>query len=208
MHNHSLTQTIHVPASEGAACLFKKGQCLKLIDIEGKQVADLMAWNEHDFSEYFSPAHTITHNWSIALKPENQLATNRRNPIFKIIEDTVGYHDIVVPCCDTETYITRYNIHDHRSCKSNIIEAIEKLELKNSPPISGELAWNVFMKNEIDANHKMIYQEPEHPAGSYIVLEALMDCLVAVSACPQDQTPTNGWNCSPLLLEIWQPNII
>ena len=28
--------------------------------------------------------------------------------------------------------------------------------------------------------------------------------VVALSACPQDQTPTNGWNCSKMKINIWK----
>ena len=70
--------------------------------------------------------------------------------------------------------------------------------------LSGELAWNMFMKNKIGKDGEMIYEEPIHAPGSKIILEVLRDSVVALSACPQDQTPTNGWNCSKMKINIWK----
>tara|TARA_Y100001968_G_C18760394_1_gene437448 strand:- start:339 stop:497 length:159 start_codon:yes stop_codon:yes gene_type:complete len=50
----------------------------------------------------------------------------------------------------------------------------------------------------------MVYEEPIHTPGSKIVLEVLLDSVIAISACPQDQTPTNGWNCSEMKLNIFK----
>jgi len=198
--NQRLEAEILVPASHGKAWRAKKGQYVEIIDVKGRQVGDLMAWNAADESEYFSPAHTVTRNWSVALKVGDFLATNNRHDIFRIVRDTVGYHDIVVPCCDERTYITRYGIHGHRSCKSNILEGLA--EIGETPHVSGELAWNIFMNNHIQPDGKMVYDEPTHEPGSSIVLECLMDVVMAMSACPQDQTPTNGWECTEMLVKI------
>ena len=59
-----------------------------------------------------------------------------------------------------------------------------------------------FMKNKIGSGGEMIYEEPSHKPSSKIVLEVLLDSLIALSACPQDQTPTNGWNCSEMKINI------
>jgi len=202
MLNMKPVREILVPASHGRAWRASKGQFIEIIDVQGKQVGDLMAWSAADTSEYFSPAHTVTRNWRVRLDKGDLLATNKRNDIFRIVEDSVGYHDIVVPCCDEQTYITRYGIHNHRSCKSNILEGLA--EVRANPHVSGELAWNIFMKNRITPEGDMVYEEPAHGPGSHIVLECLMDVIVGLSACPQDQTPTNGWNCSELLVKIWE----
>ena len=121
--------------------------------------------------------------------------------IIKIIYDDVGYHDIIVPCCDEQAYIRRYGLEGHRSCLENIREAL--LKIGERQHLSGELAWNMFMKNKIQEDGEVIYEEPIHPPGSKIILEVLMDCVIALSACPQDQTPTNGGNCSKMKINIW-----
>ena len=71
--------------------------------------------------------------------------------------------------------------------------------------VRGESAWNVFMRNRIEENGRMVYLEPTHSPGSYIVVQALEDLVCALSACPQDQTPTNGPECTEIMVRIWKP---
>lgn len=39
--------------------------------------------------------------------------------------------------------------------------------------------------------------EPLSKPGDYVVLRAEMDCIVAMSACPQDMLPINGKGMQP-----------
>lgn len=191
------------PPSRGVAFRVRSGDRLQIIDVRGQQVGDLIALCTDDPGEYFSPAHTITQNWSIALRPGSRLASSRRNDLMRVLEDTVGYHDIVVPCCDAEAYLRRYGLSDHRSCKDNLKGAFRAIGVHL--PVRGETAWNVFMKTEIQPNGEMIYLAPTHGPGSFIVLEILVDLIVGLSACPQDQTPTNAFHCTEMLARVWRP---
>jgi len=200
-----LKEEVLAPPMHGCAFRVAKGERFQVVDPKGQQVGDMVAYKADDPGEYFSPAHTITQNWSVNLKVGDVLASNRRNNLMKILEDTVGYHDIVVPCCDPETYVTRYGIHDHRSCLVNIQEGLETIGL-GGWEVHGAQAWNVFMKNQIEPDGRMVYLEPTHGPNSYMTLEALEDLVVALSACPQDQTPTNGPECTEMLVRIWEPD--
>src|SRR6516164_3612926 len=98
----AVIEEIIVPARYGRGIQVKAGQLLDVIDLEGQQVGDLVAWRLDDPSEYMSPTHTVSCNASIRLKVGDQVFTNRRHPIFTIVRDDVGKHDIIVPCCDYE----------------------------------------------------------------------------------------------------------
>ena len=198
-----LRQEVLAPPSHGCGFRVARGERFQIVDVRGQQVGDLIAFMADDPSEYFSPAHTVTQNWRVSLRPNDVLASNRRNDLMRILEDTVGYHDIVVPCCDPEAYLKRYGLSDHRSCKVNLEEGLASLGL--DWPVHGERALNIFMKNRIEADGKMVYLEPTHAPGSYITLQALEDLVCALSACPQDQTPTNGPECTEMLVRIWTP---
>jgi len=203
MPGFKLRQEVLAAAKHGCGFRTAKGERFQIVDVRGQQVGDLIAFKADEPSEYFSPAHTVTQNWRVTLRKNDFLASNRRNNLMRIVEDTVGYHDIVVPCCDPEAYLKRYGLHDHRSCKVNLEEGLASIGL--DWPVHGERAWNIFMKNRIDPDGKMVYLEPTHGPGSYIILEALGDLVCALSACPQDQTATNGPECTEMLVRIWEP---
>ena len=106
---------ITVPAREGRGVTVRAGQLLDIVDVEGQQACDLVAWRRVDPREYMSPAHTVSCNASIRLGAGSQVFTNHRNPIFTILRDDVGKHDLLVPCCDPERYSRDFGRADHRS---------------------------------------------------------------------------------------------
>jgi len=176
----------------------RASELLDIIDLEGQQVGDLVAWRRNDPREYMSPTHTVSCNASIRLGVDAQLFTNRRNPIFTILRDDVGRHDIIVPCCDPERYARDFGRHDHRSCLHNLEQGRDLLGV--SFDIRGEQAWNVFMHNRVTATGKVVTERAAHPAGATITLRAEMEVVVLLSACPQDLTPCNAFRPTPMKL--------
>ena len=61
---------------------------------------------------------------------------------------------------------------------------------------------NLFQHTRPQADGTIDYQPAATEAGEYIALKALMDCLVAISACPFDGEiggkRVNGQQCTPL----------
>jgi uncharacterized protein len=187
----TIVNDLTVPARSGRGMYVKAGQLLDIIAVEGHQVGDLVAWRRDDPTEYMSPTHTVSCNTSILLKTGSRVFTNRRNPIFTIVRDDVERHDIIVPCCDHERYARDFGLKDHPHCLGNLLHARDMLNEKF--PVQGEQAWNVFMHNRLTPEGKVVTDAAAHPAGSTITLEAEMDVVVLLSACPQDLTPCNAF---------------
>jgi uncharacterized protein YcgI (DUF1989 family) len=63
---------------------------------------------------------------------------------------------------------------------------------------------NLFMNVNIDWNGAwgIELREPASRPSSYVVLRAEVDCVVVMSACPNDITMVNGMNCRDVLFEI------
>lgn len=196
----TIVNEVIVPAKEGRGVSVKKGQLLDIIDMEGHQVGDLVAWKQLDPTEYMSPTHTVSCNTSIRLSEGKQLFTNKRNPIFTIIRDDVAKHDIIVPCCDHERYKRDYDLDDHAHCLGNLLQGLELLNEKGE--IRGEMAWNVFMHNRVTEEGDVVTDPAVHDAGSTITLRAESDLIAILSACPQDLSPCNDFNPTPMKLQV------
>jgi uncharacterized protein len=196
----AVIETVTVPAREGRGVRVAAGNLLDIIDVEGRQVGDLVAFRRDDPGEYMSPAHTVSCNASIKLGTGAQLFTNRRNPIFTILRDDVSQHDIIVPCCDHQRYARDFGLHDHRHCLANLQHARDLLGL--SLDVRGEQAWNVFMHNRLTPDGRVVTDAAAHPANSTITLRAEMDVVALLSACPQDLTPCNAFNPTPMKLVV------
>jgi uncharacterized protein YcgI (DUF1989 family) len=189
-----------VPAREGRGVFVDRGQLLDIVSVEGRQVGDLVAWRRDSPDEYMSPTHTVSCNGSIRLRVNDRLFTNRRNPIFTILHDDVGKHDIVVPCCDQERYARDFNDPHHRHCLGNLMQARDMLGVAFD--VHGEQAWNVFMHNRVTAEGAVVTDAAAHGPGSSITLRAEMDVVALLSACPQDLTPCNAFNPTAMKLVV------
>jgi uncharacterized protein len=192
-----------VPAGQAATVRLARGQVLQLIDVQGQQVADLMAWRLADPAEAFSPAHTVSCLTRLVPREGDQLFSTRRRPLLGLRRDTVGRHDLVVPCCDPERYRLDFGLDDHPSCLASIQAALA--EAGETWPARGELAVNVFMHNTITGDGRLVTEEPTHGPGAYLELEALDDLGVVASSCPQDLTPCNAWTITPVAFRIFTP---
>ena len=58
-------QKITVPPREGVALELKRGQLLKVIDLEGGHVTDLLAYRSNDYQERLSAGATIDNKGSL-----------------------------------------------------------------------------------------------------------------------------------------------
>ncbi len=197
-------EEVLVPTKEGRGIYVEEGQLLDIVDVEGHQVGDIVAWFRNDPSEYMSPTHTVSCNASIDLGEGSEVFSNRRNPVFTIVRDDVAKHDIIVPCCDHERYLRDYDLTDHPHCLGNLEQARDLLGERYE--IRGETAWNVFMHNRVEPDGAVVTDRAAHGAGATITLRAHGDLVVLLSSCPQDLTPCNDFNPTSMLLRTRTPS--
>ncbi len=201
MTEPELVQDVLVPAREARVVAVRPGQTLEIVDVEGKQVGDLVAYRAADPDEFLSPAHTCSCLTKLVPEVGDELYSNRRRPLFRVLRDDVGTHDFVVPCCDPERYARDYGLDDHPSCLTALQAALD--EFGSAWRVRGELAANIFMNNRLEDGRIVTY-EPEQGPGATLALEVLDDLVVALVACPQDLTPCNAFDPSPMALRVWE----
>ncbi|MBS1888631.1 MAG: urea carboxylase-associated family protein [Actinobacteria bacterium] len=194
-----LLREVVVPAREARTIEVEAGQVLAVVDLEGRQVGDLAAWLR-DPREYLSPGHTLSCLTKLVPEVGDEIFSNHRTPLLRIVRDDVGRHDLIVPCCDPERYSRDYGLADHPSCLASLQRALaaDGRDL----PLEGEQCWNVFMNNRHE-DGRIVTHEPEHGAGATIEMEALADLVVALSACPQDLSPCNAFDPTPMALRVY-----
>lgn len=191
-----------VPASEARAVRVSAGQVLQLVDLEGQQVGDFVAYRQSDPGEYFSPPHTCSCLTKLVPEVGDELYSNHRTPLMRVLRDDVGSHDLVVPCCDPERYERDYGIEGHASCLAGLQAGLAAFG--SDWEVRGELAWNVFMNNKLEDGRIVTY-EPPHGAGSSIDLLAMEDLVACLVACPQDLTACNAFNPTDMAIRVWEP---
>jgi len=192
-----------IPARGHWAREMTKGQTLTIEDVEGKQAVDLICYNADNLKETFWAAHSAKLNGTIYLKDGHTLYSSLANPMMKILEDTVKVNDVICGSCSYALDVVRYGDKAQKGCMDNFEEAIAPwgLERKDIP-----MCFNIFLNYPVeDGGTVSLDHEAPSKAGDYMVLEALMDLVVVISNCPQENNPCTGFNPSPLRVVIRDP---
>lgn len=195
-------EQIRVPGGEARAVAVPAGARVSLVQTEGQQVGDLVAFNPRDLAEYLSVAHTRNMLWRLTIRLGDRLITNRRRPLFAIVQDDVGTHDLLCVACDPLRYALDFGVEGHANCLDNFRTALARYDLPRGwvpEPI------NVFQNAPVAPDGSLQIKPSQARAGDTFTLEALDDALVAVSACPQDLAPTNNFRVKDLLLVVERP---
>lgn len=183
----------------GVAFILKKGQRLKVTDLQGEQVADLICYNEHDTAEYLSSGRTMDYAETIFLTKGHPFYSNRSNILFEMTEDTVGRHDFLLTPCSADTFRIIYgHTHPHQGCFGNLSKALEQYGIK---PDEIPTTFNVFMHVTVDGDiGKIAVLPPKSKAGDYIIIEAKMDLIVGLTACSAEMS--NNYSFKPVGWEV------
>lgn len=170
-----------IPAGGGVGVRLRRGQLLRLIDPEGGQSGDLLAYAA-DGSERFSSGRTIDYGGKLHVSTGDVLWSDRSNPMLTIVEDRVGRHDMLYAPCSIEMYRLQHGVTgDHPNCHDNLGAAL--LEAGVEPgPIPNAL--NFFMNVEVHPDGTLAFAPPCSGPGDWMLLRAEMDLAVAVTACP------------------------
>jgi hypothetical protein len=194
-------QKFIIPPQQGMAFSVTKGQFIRIIDIEGKQVADFMAINSQDNTEIFSSGVTLDCNGSIYLRIGDYLYSNKYNKLLELTEDKVGKHDLLHPTCSMRMYETQYKIQNiHPSCHENIRMGFEKFGI---PYATLQTPFNIFMNTAIDSEGVITINPPVSRPGDYIVLKAICNMVISVAACSVKESACNDYLCKPIGVEIF-----
>jgi len=196
----SSTKTIDVPACEGRALPVPAGRAFRVIDVEGRQVADLFAFNAEDVSEFHSAMHTRAAVDRLFPREGEPFMTNLRRPILTLErDDTAAVHDMLIAPCDPARYAGLGVESWHASCQENLQLAMREL---GHDDICVPQSINLFMNIPVAADGTLGWEPAPTAAGEGVTLRAAMDCIVVVSACPQDIVPINDGNPTPIAIEL------
>lgn len=179
-----MSELVTIPARSGRAVALKAGQSIKIINTHGHQVVDTWAFNAHDLNEFMSMEHMRAFINRIRPMPGDKLATNKRRAILTLAEDTSpGIHDTFIAACDIYRYQGLGCIEYHDNCADNLRAGMAALGL-TPPEVPSPL--NLWMNIPINSDGSIDWREPVSKPGDFVILKAEMDCIVAMSACPQD----------------------
>lgn len=144
-----------------------------------------------------------------------------RQPVLTLVQDTSrGTHDMLFPACDGWRYEEAgAEGEGHASCAGNLLREMAKFTGKHgrgdghaqTPLIELEdkvrtWGWtpeplNLFMNVPVE-DGRLSIKSPDGKEGDCVVLRAEVECLVVMSACPNDVADTNAGSPGDAVYEV------
>lgn len=171
-----------IPPRSGTAFTLDAGQTLTVIDPQGEQVADLLAFSRDDVAEAISSGRTLDYASRIYLTTGDKLYSNRSRVLLTIERDDVGRHDFLLTPCSKDTFRILYGDADpHRGCFGNLVAALAPYGIgEDQIPV----AFNCFMNVPVDGETGILRVDPPlSRAGDCIVFRAETDLVIGLTAC-------------------------
>ena len=188
-----------VPAGAPWSGIVRKGQVLRITDLEGQQAVDFLCYNAADPQERYHAPNTLKAAGTIFLTTGHSLYSDIARPILTIVEDQFGGHDTIGGCCSAPSNKMLYGVENCPGCRENFLTALSRHGLGRRD-IVPNINW--FMRVPVAADGGTAIAAAISRPGCQVALQADMDALAVISNCPQINNPCNGFNPTPIRIEI------
>ena len=199
MEDHEMIEEV-VPAKSSWSGIVKKGQRLRITDLEGQQAVDFLCYNNNDRSDRYSATNTVKVQGNVYVGLGSILYSDSGTPLLEVVEDTIGRHDTVYGCCSNPNNMLRYGVETTESCYTNFEAELAKLGM-GKEAIVPNVNW--FMSVPVLEDGSAGVDNVVQKINSYVTLVAITDTLTVLSNCPQMHNPCNGYNPTPVKIEIY-----
>ena len=190
-----------VPALAPWDHVVRKGEVLRIIDLEGNQAVDFLMYALADDAERYSAQDTIAAQGNIFLRTGSVPLSNEGNPMATVLGTSVAYHDTIGGACSCESNTLRYGHHTkgQHACVENFLQANARHGRGKRDMVSN-INW--FMNVPVEADGALGIVDGISAPGLYVDIRAEMDLVAVVSNCPQINNPCNGFNPTPVRMII------
>ena len=190
-----------IPARAPWSHVVRRGQTLRITDLEGNQAVDCILYNAADPAERYCAQATAVAQRNIFLTAGTVLLSNEGNALMTIADDTCGRHDTIAGACSCESNTLRYGHHTkhQHACVENFLNALGRRSMGKRDMVSNI---NFFMNVPVERDGSLGIVDGLSAPGKYVDLRAETDTLVVISNCPQINNPCNGFRPTPVRVAI------
>jgi uncharacterized protein len=188
-----------VGARSGQAIGVRRGEQVRVIDVDGHQVGDMWAIDAADPGRWLSVSHTRDRCERLFPSAGEEFRDQRGVPILGLTADSSpGLHDMLFPACDPWLYESR-DLPGHPNCRDNFLAAIAGAGI--SLPVVPDPV-NLFQNSAPRPDGRLVIDVAPSLPGSAITFSARRDLLFVLTSCSVDYWPLNNGSCGPLRIEI------
>lgn len=183
------------------ASIVPAGQRLRIVDLHGNQAVDFLAYDALDLDVRYDAAATVSAQRNIFLTTGSVLRDGDGDPLLTVVADTCGRHDTIGGACSCESNTVRYGHHTkhQHACVDNFLTALAPYG-RGKRDLVSNINW--FMNVPVEPDGALGIVDGLSAPGKHVELQAERDVLAVISNCPQVNNPCNGFDPTPIRVEI------
>jgi urea carboxylase-associated protein 2 len=194
-----------LPGGGHASFVLKRGQLLRLTDLEGGANVSLLLLNAHEKSERLNLPDSLKCQHTAKLSAGHCLYSDMGRVLAAITADTCGWHDSFGGVLNAEEVAEKYGQGCYQELRNgffrngvdNLLVEMGKWNLGLADLL---MCLNLFSKVTVDSDGCFHFQPGNSKAGDYIELYAPMDTLVVLTALQHPMDPSPEYAPKPLQL--------
>lgn len=209
----SLSQTsaiLHEETLRGGQAwsrVLRRGQVLKLTDVEGGASVAALFYNANDPLERYNMPDTLKAQQVARLTKELVLYSDMGRVLCSIVADTCGWHDTITGHATARHSALKYGDGPYQKLRNGFFRNTRDnflIELGKFGLGKRDLGPNVnfFVKVSADERGQLTFVQPHSHAGSSVELRAELDVLVILSNTPHPLDPSAIYAPKPVALTI------
>jgi len=190
--------------------LVKKGQVVRVIDLEGNQCFDTIMYDAHDLYNRSNTCYSTIiegkwDNW----EPGDGIWSRKMDRLALITADTSeGHHAFAGAFCSEPWDRVGDGIPNMHTCHDNFVSS---MRMAGFPDFSAkDMDWgscvSVFMQLIYKPDGTIDMLPVSNKPGDYIDFMAERDLIVTFSNCPYEVNNTNNWRASAMYAVVFKPN--
>ena len=197
-----------VPGGGHTSFVLKRGQLLRITDIEGGANVSLLLLNAHEKSERLNLPDTLKCQHTARLTAGHCLYSDMGRILAAITADTCGWHDSMGGLLNAAEVAEKYGQGRYQELRNgffrngmdNLLVELGKWDLGLADLL---MNLNLFSKVTVDSDGCFHFEAGNSKAGDYLELYAPMDTLVVLTALQHPMDPNPQYAPKPVQLS-WQ----
>lgn len=194
-----------VPGGGHTSFILKKGQVLRMTDVEGNANVSLMMLNAHQHSERLNLPDTLKAQHTAKLTKGHCFYSDMGRVLAAITEDTCGWHDSFGGVLNAQEVQDKYGVGRYQELRNqfyrngtdNLLVEMGKWNLDIQDLL---MVVNFFSKVTVDDEGYLSFVPNNSCPGDYVDLYAPMDTLVILTAIQHPLDPSPQYQPRPVQL--------
>ena len=194
-----------VPGGGHTSFVLKRGQLLRITDLEGGANVSLLLLNAAEKSERLNLPDSLKCQHTAKLTAGHCLYSDMGRVLAAITADTCGWHDSFGGVLNAEEVAEKYGKGSYQQLRNgffrngvdNLLVEMGKWNLNLQDLL---MCLNLFSKVTVDSHGGFQFQPDNAKAGDYIELYAPMDTLVVLTALQHPMDPAPAYAPKPVQL--------